>query len=307
MENTRIYMASMNAIEKLSKNRQRMLVSEFKLTLNNIQSEISKHYENYADDSGVLSREEMAKYNRMQKFEQYLNQEVGNLTKKQNIITRQGVIDNFMESYYRFGFMIDTSVLVPLSYGLVTKNKLDAILYNPLDLIKWSDRNLENNKLMVRQVKEELMKGMVQGHSYNKVAKEIKNRINIGANKAIKVVQTEMHRSSSAGQLASMEYAKSKGVIMQKRWVSTLDSKTRDSHQKLDGQTVNVDEDFKLGSKHASAPSHFGNPKEDINCRCTMMSVVAGIEPSVRRARGADGKNKVIKYQTYNEWKDNLK
>ncbi|SPU09476.1 phage related minor head protein [Bacillus licheniformis] len=48
------------------------------------------------------------------------------------------------------------------------------------------------------------------------------------------------------------------------------------------------------------------NAKDDINCRCSIIFIVNGQKPEVRRSRIA-GKNVVIPYTTYEEWKNNLK
>ena len=38
----------------------------------------------------------------------------------------------------------------------------------------------------------------------------------------------------------------------------------------LDGQLREIDEDFEVAGKTASAPGHFGDPAEDCNCRCIL-------------------------------------
>ena len=46
-------------------------------------------------------------------------------------------------------------------------------------------------------------------------------------------------------------------------------------------------------------PRMFGKPQEDINCRCTTITIVNGIEPELRK----DIETKeIIKYNNYNEW-----
>ena len=305
-ETPKLFMATQNANERVNRRQQRDITTEFRKSLRKVKNEIGNLFQEHGK-GGKLPRTEMQKYRRLQKFEKFLNKEIGTLSRKQNHLTRQGIIEVYMESYYRFGHMIEAQALTSLSYGTLSEKKIEAVLFNPLDMIKWSDRNVANNQLMVRQIREELMKGMVQGKSYGDIAKGITKRMNVGVSKAIRVAQTEMHRSAQQGQLESMKHAESKGVLMKKRWVSTLDGSTRDNHQDMDGQEVAVDEDFTTpDGDTAEAPSHFGIPEEDINCRCTMISIVAGIEPSLRRARDEEGKGEIIEMKSYKQWKQDI-
>lgn len=272
-----------------------------------VRNELSRVFEEYSSD-GVLTREEMEKYGRLTKLEKFIVDTVNELTKEQVKHTKTGILDMFQESYYRNAFMIQNQVPVGLDYKLVNQEALLAAMYNPLDAIKWDERAKDNNEFLKKQLRESIVRGLIQGNGYSKIAKEVKEKLNIGAGKAIRIVQTETHRAREEGNLKTMEHAVSKGVIMKKQWVSTLSAKTRDTHRKLDGQTVGVDEMFvsKSGRK-ASAPSKFGDPAEDINCRCTMITVIEGIEPSLqRRARGKNGKNQVINNMNYEEWQNSL-
>ena len=59
------------------------------------------------------------------------------------------------------------------------------------------------------------------------------------------------------------------GVEVQKEWMATLDSRTRESHRNLDGERRELDERFSNGLMY---PGASGSAKEVYNCRCTMVS-----------------------------------
>lgn len=103
------------------------------------------------------------------------------------------------------------------------------------------------------------------------LARNINGKMDIGYNNAMRIVRTEGHRIQSASALDAMYAAKEKGADVVKQWDSTLDGKTRDSHRRLDGQLRELDNDFEVEGKTASAPGHFGFPKEDCNCRCALL------------------------------------
>jgi uncharacterized protein with gpF-like domain len=86
---------------------------------------------------------------------------------------------------------------------------------------------------------------------------------------------------------------------MQKRWVATKDDRTRDTHRDLDGTQIAPDAEFvsPSGAK-ALFPGQFGDPAEDVNCRCGHIWVVEGLEPKLMRVRGEG----IVEYQTYRDW-----
>jgi hypothetical protein len=131
------------------------------------------------------------------------------------------------------------------------------------------------------------------------MAKRISGELGKDVGRAIKVAQTEAHRNQQAGQLMAMVEAEKHGVKQKKVWTATFDKKTRDSHQYLDGQALDLDENFTTaqGGK-GQAPGQLGIAAEDINCRCGLRPQVIGFEGELRRSR-EDG---IVAYKTYPEY-----
>lgn len=103
-------------------------------------------------------------------------------------------------------------------------------------------------------------------------AKLIEERIggSFGRRRAITIARTETHAAAS---YANHEVAKDLGVPMQKQWVATNDGRTRTWHSNVNGQTVDLDEDFivpykgvEYRMKHTGDPN--GGAHNTINCRC---------------------------------------
>jgi uncharacterized protein with gpF-like domain len=63
-------------------------------------------------------------------------------------------------------------------------------------------------------------------------------------------------------------------VVKGKSWLSTLDSRTRDTHAAAHGQTVGLEDDFRVGDASGPAPGQMGLASEDIQCRCTLLWVL---------------------------------
>ena len=253
------------------------------------------------DDKKLLTMVDINKYGRFEKLQANAIKELGQVSSLSNKAISTGLQEIYEDKYYRTGYEIEKEVQAKLGYKGLDKQLLRGIVNNPIDPLGWQLRNVENNKLMLRQIISTINKTVAQGMPYRDIANAIKERADIGATKAITIVRTEGGRVYSAASLASMEKAEAAGVIMKKRWVSTLDARTRDTHQNADGQEVETDEPFVVGGTEMMAPRMGYDVAEVINCRCDMIPIVAGYAPEFRRVRGED----VIPYKTYNEWKAN--
>ena len=158
---------------------------------------------------------------------------------------------------------------VPLIIGLdqeqmisaITLNsKLSAPLYNALGY------NVEVLKI---DVMREISRGIAQSLSYQEMARNLKTTTNVDFNKALRITKTEGHRVQCESAFNVQQRAKSKGANIMKQWDSTLDSRTRPSHQKVDGEIVDVDEPFSNGLMFPGDPD--GMAKEVVNCRCALL------------------------------------
>ena len=309
--NNDIFFETHKAIDKMIEGKEKELAREYLVALNSIKLMLSDAYEKYGVD-GILNREEAVKYGRLAKIEQHIIEQIQKLTKIQVRITKESILNTFTDAYYRYGYMIENASELAI-YSMLSQEIINQMLYNELDTVTWEERIEENNNVLVRQLREELTTGLIQGLTYTAVAKSVSERLNIGANKAKKIVRTETRRVQEEANLKSMQDAKKKGIITKKQWVSTLDSRTRDTHKHLDGKVVDIDDYFVSRSgKKALAPHKFGVAKEDINCRCTMISVIEidgkVVDNGTRRARnnGDNEISEVISYKNYNEWKKDL-
>ena len=80
------------------------------------------------------------------------------------------------------------------------------------------------------------------------------------------IAATEVVRTSN---WAVVDAGKWVGALDFKRWASQQDNHVRETHIVLDGQVVAWNEDFTSPSgARAPGPGQFGDPAEDIGCRC---------------------------------------
>jgi len=78
------------------------------------------------------------------------------------------------------------------------------------------------------------------------------------------IARTETNRAENQGKLLAM---KNSGMDMKKQWLSAHDERTSELCKTLDGQTVDLDDDFHARDwTGQSPPSH-------VNCRSTMIFI----------------------------------
>jgi hypothetical protein len=106
-----------------------------------------------------------------------------------------------------------------------------------------------------------------QGKNKNQIAKQLTKELGYNKNKAKSIATTEINYYKSEAQLEA-----TKDLNVKKTWVYNYRAKEpRESHLAANGQTViGRNNYFTVGGKQTTAPQHFGDASEDINCHCTM-------------------------------------
>lgn len=152
------------------------------------------------------------------------------------------------------------------------------------------------------QITKYITSGIMRGASVHQIAQDLMDNLSDRSYAAaVRWARTAATGAQNAGRLDSYFEAETMGIHMKKRWVATLDNRTRHSHAMLDGETVDIEEAFSNGLMHPGDPN--GAAEEVYNCRCTMITEIEGIERSAeRRAKTDDGDLEIIPDMTYQEW-----
>ena len=128
----------------------------------------------------------------------------------------------------------------------------------------------------MKKINAETLQGILQGESMDKIAKRIMNVQEMNKTQAIRSARTIVTGAENKGRQDSYARAEADGIILQKEWISTNDSRTRHSHAALDGAIVDQDKKFDNGLMYPGDPN--GRPEETWNCRCTVAAVVKGFK-----------------------------
>lgn len=153
-----------------------------------------------------------------------------------------------------------------------------------------------------------ITQGVIQGESIPQIAQRIARDTASSNEKAmVRYARTAMTGAQNAGRMEMLHEAQDMGIVVKKKWLATLDSRTRDSHQYLDGQVQDVDKPFRSLLGNIDYPGDFhANPADIWNCRCTLIYEYPEYMPqnAQRRAYNEDRtESELISGMTYKEWK----
>ena len=93
--------------------------------------------------------------------------------------------------------------------------------------------------------------------------------------RAMMIARTETTRIANGAANRAYQRAEESGIQIEKMWLSARDPSVRDSHARLDGQTVPAKAVFDSDGATAAYPGEFGTGELDINCRCSTIARVA--------------------------------
>lgn len=182
------------------------------------------------------------------------------------------------------------------SFTLYDKNTVMELVANEPDLLPQAAFDkAKDTAWNSRHVTAVVTQAVLQGQTVPQLAASIAGIAAMDQHAAMKAARTAITSAHSLGKLKGYERAADMGIGIKKQWLAALDSRTRGSHRHLDGETVELDEEFSNGLKYPGDPD--GPASEVYNCRCTLVSVIDGIEyDEIERA------NK-LGNMSYEEWK----
>lgn len=185
-------------------------------------------------------------------------------------------IDKYLRDSYTDGFVgtmynlhrQGVPVIVPIEQEAAIKAvTIDSKLKEPL----YESLGVDVTKLK-KTISAEITRGIAAGYSYGEMAQGIALMTKAPLSRARTIVRTEAGRVQEQANFDAAQKAKSAGADVVKQWSAVLDGKTRDTHRELDHQIREMDKPFETHGKKAMYPHDFGDPAEDCNCRCTLLT-----------------------------------
>jgi len=280
----------------------RVLLANYKASYQATLAQIASLYAKVGLDDPVngvyIRKEDAIHYNQLYNRLDNLTTEMKKLEKAGVNLTEDASAQSVQDGYYRNEWAYSQATGVSLGFPSLPIAAIRSAVYSDvsgLDIVSTWKKNTTDG---IYKTQAAIVRGITMGQSYTKVARSIKAEFDKGLWQAMRVVRTEAGRCWSEGAEASHGQAVEAGLDVLKRWSATLDSRTRLSHARLDGEYADENGLFWIDGVSAPQPREFGVAADDINCRCAVYDVLEGIEPSVRRIRDEG----IVPYQTFAQW-----
>lgn len=303
----------------------KQMVDDYKVAIEAVDKELNKLY--LETLSGVKPENYFAvasKYDRLENLLTRFEKQYLDAARRAGRKIKQAAELSLSNLYYRHMYAINWSPAADNVFVALNPKVIEAAVYGQAaawdELVRrYGEREAylpESGTLLNELIKKRrpqvlsdiranIRQGLIQGHCYKKTARKVRDTLNTDINKALRIVRTESNRNMNIGNLAINRVAKDEGVDVQRQIVSVLDDRTRPQSAQVDGLVENEQGYFVYpNGTLVRTPGNSGVARWDINDRESVINIVEGIQPTVRRARNPDtGKTDLISWGSFDDWR----
>lgn len=234
--------------------------------------------------NGQATWTDVNKYNRFNQEMKLIAQQLNADYKAIIKLIRESQENLYIERYLLMAYLLQQSTGEEMGFKIPSVEVIQAAIANPVEFLTLPKIFEVHRNDIIRRLNIEIAQSLQAGESYTDMVIRIENAMGWTRKKAILVARTEGGRVRSQADLAIEEQA-SKTARLTKVWMSSLDTRVRKSHRKLDGQKANKDGYYHYGKWKSKAPRLWGIASMDIQCRCHTIFMVNGKLPEYRRGR----------------------
>lgn len=184
----------------------------------------------------------------------------------------------YAENYQQVKEVVDN---IGISYTLTDKNTIIKLVeqgksrtpfMNSSEYLKIS----KDRRWNTMKINSSVLQGILQGEPMDKIADRLLPIVNNNKASAIRNARTLVTGAENSGRLDSYKELEEQGIVLKKVWIATGDDRTRDWHLSMDGQEVDIDENFidGLGNELEYPGDPTGESETVYNCRCSMKAKV---------------------------------
>lgn len=203
-------------------------------------------------------------------------------------------------------YEIEKGTGVSTSYTLYDHDTVERLMRDDPELLpkpspkRQKEIDAKDLKWNKQKLSSVFTASILSGDDIPTMATRIASVAQMDRNAAIRNARTMSTGAENAGRTDSYKRAVAMGIDVEQEWMATLDGRTRDSHRQLDGEKVKVGKLFSNGLRFPADPE--GAASEVYNCRCTLVAVVGGIDPSLFDKESVLKKDSTVANMTYEQW-----
>lgn len=198
--------------------------------------------------------------------------------------------DAYEDSYYKTMYDIQQGTGIGISFDKPSEAQIATACMMQWNGSNYSDRVWNNKDILVRALSTIIPQSFIAGNSIPQLVQKLQEKVTTSQAAAVRLVRTEVNRVANAGTIKS--YMNS-GVVTEYEFVATLDWKTSQICQDMDGQRFKV-KDARVGINLPPLHPH---------CRSTTIPYYDDNAITQRIARANNGINYHVPEDiTYSDW-----
>lgn len=228
---------------------------------------------------------------RLQNVQKSIDDVMQNIYNQEKKISTLNYIDVAHDSYFRTVFNMQKNLGYEFNFSNINPKYIDTLLHANWSGKNYSERIWSNTKELSKQIKEELLIGILTGKSERDMQKEISEKFQVGNYKARRLIQTE---SAYMSTMMDLQAYKEVDIDIVK-FVAMHDLKTSKICQRHDGKYIKI-KDTVVGSN--IPPLH-------PNCRSFIVPVIdEELDKNLkRRIKDKNGQYRIVDAnETYDGW-----
>ena len=277
-----------SVMERLTNKDMKPILQAYKRSLNSAREQIAKIYIKYAVD-GQLQISKQQRYTILKQLEKQLLRQAKELGNIDLGHTTKILEEVYRESFFMTSYSIQKGVDVAIDFSILRPEFVKAAVHMPIKGEMFSSRIWTNKEKLVKSLRQQIERGMIEGDSIDKMARRIKKEFGTSSYSSKRLIHTEMARCMTQAQ---EEVYRGSSVIDKVLFDATLDEKTSEICESYDGKEFTLDNYPKI-------------PQDTHpNCRSCIVPVVDGWNPTKKRENIKDetGKKPIIDYTDYKSW-----
>lgn len=308
--------------DKLLEELEKIIAAEYSAALDDVQAKYDRFAEKFSEQDekkkqdladGKITKQEydswrVSKLASGQRYQELINTLASDLAKVDQ--KAMSIVNGYMPDAYALNYNYETydieqNAQANTSFTLYSRETVER-------LFKEGEISLPKRKVDIpvdelwnkKHLNSAVLQGVLQGKSIPEISKSLQQVTDMDRRAAVRNARTMMTGAQNAGRMDAFDRAIGLGINVQKEWMATLDSRTRDSHQHLDGERVEYDKKFSNGLRYPGDPE--GAAEEVYNCRCTLVPFYPDYEDITEKRitydewaeqHGIIGKNQIVKIE----------
>lgn len=194
--------------------------------------------------------------------------------------------ETYVTNFNAVGELCENAV-TGYSYHIVDENTVRELAMSDTSLLPYKEIDpAKDIAWNVRQMKSEVLQGILQGEDMQAIANRLSNVIGMNENSAVRNARTMVTSAENKGRQDGFYQAEEDGIILEKYWLCVHGERTREAHAAAGNdysksKSIPQSQPFIVGGEKLMFPgdkSMGASGWNLYNCRCSMAAVVKGFK-----------------------------